>query len=824
MANVSNDTQVYNSPEWFLSENVKTYEQLIEEGLGIGGIDIAPERSKNSSSEPPFQQWFREFCDTVAAAFVARGGQKALSFQPCLLVRTSNSEKEKFESSAFVGDIVSCVARELGADVISADLDDIFDISQEFFDQRRQADHDSGPDNEAGSDSENGRISLSDLGGRADSPNGLKKDIHDSPAKETIAKQACEQPQGYSQIDIANFCFATLSKKKASEESLTRTRQAISTILHTPELKRLGDVSRPLDLKEHTSDQAGWALILHLRRGTDFLRLNCGVRYFTRFCNHIKACRALGQRIIMIISTSYDVSSRDSDLGSVFYPRRTSHINMNMRKLARKLNIDAASTVTLLSQRPQNWDQLAKMTIYHRYRNANKRRIKKALRHHFMGNADVELLRYSTAWEETPGDNASLLEEALFSEDDVLKATRQIVGKSSKGSVLQLQDIFSVLGRIRTRNSEQFTKDSGGYDDGKSEEEDQNAVDDKNPDDDQNENTHDKTEAGSSGEKQSPYAAKIQKVREECNEYERDLLSCVVDPDEIKTTYDDVILDTEVKAKIRQLIKLSAFRASGKSRFLLSQAQPKGTLLYGPPGTGKTHFCRAIAKESKAIMLTIDSATIENKWIGESEKLIRAAFSLSAKLHPCILFIDEADALFYKRSHNDMRWARASLVQFLKEMDGLVTSQKSPFIIAATNQPGDLDDAFIRRLSQRIPFALPMLHQRHQILRIYLKDDDIDPSVNFDFLTRETAGYSGSDICILCGQAGLILAVEQNEQNPSPESEDGPVQIRLEMRHLLVALRTSFSSVSKESLEQIEAFEVRFGKHSTSNQVTQDRP
>ncbi|KAI9679689.1 MAG: hypothetical protein M1822_007295 [Bathelium mastoideum] len=800
MANLSNDTQEYNLPEWFLSENVKIHEQLLEEGSGIDGFDISSKRSKKSRSKPTIQQWFCDFRNLVAHAFMVMRRQRALPFQPCFFVRTSDLENENLESYAFLDNIISSIAKELGADLISADLDDLFDVSQEFFHQRQQIDHDSDSDNEADSDKKNGRKSRSDLDSRANSPNGLERDIQDSPAKEADAKQTCEQPQGYSQIDLANFYFATPSKRKASAESLARTRHAISTIFHTPELKRLEHVSRRPQLEEYTGNSAGRALILHLRRGTDFLRLKSGTRYFTRFRDYINACRDTGQRIIMIVSTSYDVSSSDLDLNIPWIISST-----EARELAFKLNVDAVSMLRLPSQRPRDWDQVAKVITHHRYRSVNTRRIKRVLRHYFTGNADVELLKYSTAWDGTLEEDASLLEEALFSEDIILKATRQIVGRSWRGSVLQLQDIFSVFGSIKIQNLEQSTADNESNDDGESEKEEQNTGDDKNLDKNQGEDTYDKIET--LREKSSRYT--LQKFKK----------SAKSATNEIKTTYDDVIIDTEVKAKINQLIRLSTFRASGKSHFLLKHVQAKGALLYGPPGTGKTHFCRAIAKESKKFMLAIDSAAMQHIWVSEYEKRIRAAFSLAIKLHPCILFIDEVDALFYRRSHDGARWARTFLVQFLKEIDGLATNEKSPFVIATTNRPDDLDEAFVRRLSHKIPFALPVLHQRLEIFHTYLKDDDIDTSVDFSFLARETAGYSGSDIISLCVQAAVIWAVEQTDQNPALELHDGPVQIKLTMDNFVTALQTSFSSVSKECLEHIKDFEARFGKHSTSKQV-----
>jgi len=213
--------------------------------------------------------------------------------------------------------------------------------------------------------------------------------------------------------------------------------------------------------------------------------------------------------------------------------------------------------------------------------------------------------------------------------------------------------------------------------------------------------------------------------------------------DRLESKYEDVIMDEEIKETVKHLVLLSNSHVEATSSFLLKQIRISGALLYGPPGTGKTHLSRAIAKESGANMLSIDSATIQNKFVGETEKCIKAAFTLAAKLFPCVLFIDEVDALFYRRSSDDKSWERSALTQFLQEMDGLEKSDKAPFVVVATNRPWDLDDAFLRRLPQKIRFGLPGTESRSKILRTFLKEDDLDPLVSIDSLAKQTDGYSG---------------------------------------------------------------------------------
>ena len=148
---------------------------------------------------------------------------------------------------------------------------------------------------------------------------------------------------------------------------------------------------------------------------------------------------------------------------------------------------------------------------------------------------------------------------------------------------------------------------------------------------------------------------------------------------------------------MRHLIRISRLRFEGSPQILLDSARIKGSLLYGPPGTGKTQLVRAMASDSHSNMIAITAAGIEDKYCGESEKRIAAAFSLARKLSPCILFINEVDPLFYRRSSYDASWRRGNLTQFLQEMDGMVlaSDKDAPFVIGTTNHPMDLDEAFI---------------------------------------------------------------------------------------------------------------------------------
>jgi SpoVK/Ycf46/Vps4 family AAA+-type ATPase len=263
---------------------------------------------------------------------------------------------------------------------------------------------------------------------------------------------------------------------------------------------------------------------------------------------------------------------------------------------------------------------------------------------------------------------------------------------------------------------------------------------------------------------------------------------------------------------VAKLLQLSASRNKQKAHPLLGSTQSRGAIFYGPPGTGKTHLCRAIAKESKMNMLSIDGASVYSKWVGEDEKNVRAAFTLAAKLHPCILFIDEVDSMFAQRSTSQCRWERMVINQFLMEMDGLAGNEKAPFVIVATNRPGDLDEAFMRRLPQKVAFTLPDSQQRKEIFKIFLKDEDIADDISLDLLAFDTEGFSGSDIRSLCGAAALAWSVEQSETEVPEGAEDEAAALCLTSQHFNAAFARTHPSVSHLSLQDIESFEQRFSK------------
>ncbi|KAI9927516.1 hypothetical protein ASPWEDRAFT_175997 [Aspergillus wentii DTO 134E9] len=304
---------------------------------------------------------------------------------------------------------------------------------------------------------------------------------------------------------------------------------------------------------------------------------------------------------------------------------------------------------------------------------------------------------------------------------------------------------------------------------------------------------------------------RLEEIRDLCDEYEQGLFPKVIDTEKQKVTYDNVIVQDSVKDTMQYLVRLSNVKFEGSSQALIDSVNVKGALLYGPPGTGKTQLVRAMASDSNSAMIVITASDIESKWVGQTEKNISAAFSLARKLSPCILFIDEVDALLYRRSSCDQSWRRESLTQFLQEMDGLSNNKDAPFVIGAANHPMDLDEAFLRRLPYKVKFGMPGLEERRKILSIFLKQDDLDPLFTIDALAQQTEGYTGSDLRALCGQAVLDFAIEKSKsQAANEDGTEAVIKVQLGVDHFARVLQRVQPSVSARSHLEIDKFNSLF--------------
>ncbi|KAL9922994.1 fidgetin [Glossina fuscipes fuscipes] len=184
---------------------------------------------------------------------------------------------------------------------------------------------------------------------------------------------------------------------------------------------------------------------------------------------------------------------------------------------------------------------------------------------------------------------------------------------------------------------------------------------------------------------------------------------------------------------------------------------PRGILLFGPPGTGKTLIGKCIASQAKATFFSISSSSLTSKWIGESEKLVRALFAVAEARQPSVIFIDEVDSMLCQRSDSENEAYRRMKTEFLVRLDGASTSDDDRvLVVGATNRPQELDEAVRRRFVKRLYIPLPELDARINILKNLLKT--VKNSLNFDDLNEVATlaeGYSGADMDSLCREASM---------------------------------------------------------------------
>ncbi|MCV2499876.1 MAG: ATP-dependent zinc metalloprotease FtsH, partial [Candidatus Lightella neohaematopini] len=229
--------------------------------------------------------------------------------------------------------------------------------------------------------------------------------------------------------------------------------------------------------------------------------------------------------------------------------------------------------------------------------------------------------------------------------------------------------------------------------------------------------------------------------------------------DQVKTTFADVAGCDEAKEEVSELVDY----LREPNRFQkLGGKMPKGVLMVGPPGTGKTLLAKAIAGEAKVPFFTISGSDFVEMFVGVGASRVRDMFDQAKKSSPCIIFIDEIDAVGRQRGtglgggHDERE---QTLNQMLVEMDGF-DGNDSIIVIAATNRPDVLDPALLRpgRFDRQIVVGLPDIRGREQILIVHMRRVPLSSDVNVSLIARGTPGFSGADLANLVNEAALFAA------------------------------------------------------------------
>ncbi|SMC00067.1 membrane protease FtsH catalytic subunit [Thermanaeromonas toyohensis ToBE] len=243
--------------------------------------------------------------------------------------------------------------------------------------------------------------------------------------------------------------------------------------------------------------------------------------------------------------------------------------------------------------------------------------------------------------------------------------------------------------------------------------------------------------------------------------------------DKRRITFDDVAGVDEVKEELQEIVE---FLKNPRKFNELGARIPKGVLLYGPPGTGKTLLARAVAGEAGVPFFSISGSDFVEMFVGVGASRVRDLFEQAKKNAPCIVFIDEIDAVGRQRGaglgggHDERE---QTLNQLLVEMDGF-NPNEGIIIIAATNRPDILDPALLRpgRFDRQIVVDVPDINGRKEILKVHVRGKPLDASVDLDVLARRTPGFTGADLANLVNEAALLAARRGKKKIGMQEMEE----------------------------------------------------
>ncbi len=256
-----------------------------------------------------------------------------------------------------------------------------------------------------------------------------------------------------------------------------------------------------------------------------------------------------------------------------------------------------------------------------------------------------------------------------------------------------------------------------------------------------------------------------------------------------KVTFDDVAGLDEEKA---ELVEIVDFLKRPEKFVKMGAKIPKGVLLYGKPGTGKTLIAKAIAGEADVPFISMSGSEFIEMFAGLGASRVRKLFEKARKLAPCIVFIDEIDAIGSRRTSNSGAETEnnQTLNQLLVEMDGF-SSEETIIVLAATNRPEMLDKALLRpgRFDRQITIPNPDLKGRLEILKIHSKDKKLSEDVNLESIAEDTSGFTGAELANILNEAAIIATKMKHEdiENQDVEEAIKKVTVGLEKRQRVIS-------------------------------------